>query len=238
MLWFLFDPTTWGIWDGIGVTNQYLYNKCLQKNRPVILLSIGGAPLNLGKPSAKTVTSYIPREALKLGWVGRLDRDKRLSDFIELLKILSQDYSLSVEGKVIGASVPGDKPEQISSTASLDYYGWQDDPWKVLRDCDLLISTSIREGYGLVPVEAGFYGIPTIAYKNHGTLKSVTEIGGTLVESFDITALVDQVIRWKALSNEEKMAIRESTSRRVNELLKNSDQSKELIELITLAGVR
>jgi glycosyltransferase involved in cell wall biosynthesis len=238
MLWFLFDPTTWGIWDGIGVTNQYLYNKCLQKNRPVILLSIGGAPLNLGKPSAKMVTSYIPREALKLGWVGRLDRDKRLSDFIELLKILSQDYSLSVEGKVIGASVPGDKPEQISSTASLDYYGWQDDPWKILRDCDLLISTSIREGYGLVPVEAGFYGIPTIAYKNHGTLKSVTEIGGTLVESFDITALVDQVIRWKALSNEEKMAIRESTSRRVNELLKNSDQSKELIELITLAGVR
>ncbi len=79
----------------------------------------------------------------------------------------------------------------------------------------------IREGYGLVPVEAGFYGIPTIAYKNHGTLKSVTEIGGTLVESFDITALVDQVIRWKALSNEEKMAIRESTSRSVNELLKN-----------------
>ena len=46
------------------------------------------------------------------------------------------------------------------------------------------------------------------------------------------------MIRWKALSNEEKMAIRESTSRRVNELLKNSDQSKELIELITLAGVR
>ena len=198
-LWFLFDPTTWSIWDGIGVTNDFLYNKCLQKNRPVILLSIGGAPLNLGQTSAQMATSYIPREVLILGWVGRLDKDKKLSDFIELLKILSEDYSLSVKGKVIGASMSGDKPEQISMTASIDYYGWQDDPWKILSDCDLLISTSIREGYGLVPVEAGFYGIPTIAYKNHGTYKSVTEIGGTLVESFDLTALAEQVIKWKTV---------------------------------------
>jgi glycosyltransferase involved in cell wall biosynthesis len=237
-LWFLFDPTMWSIWDGIGVTNDYLYSKCKQKNRPVILLSIGGAPLNVGKASVKTATSYTPRDVLKLGWVGRLDRDKRLSDFIELLKILSQDYSLSVKGKVIGASVSGDKPEQISMTATVDYYGWQDDPWEVLTDCDLLISTSTREGYGLVPVEAGFYGIPTIAYKNHGTLKSVAEIGGTLVERFDVTALVKQVIRWKALSSEEKIALRKSTRKRVNDLIKNSNQPKELIELIHLAGVK
>ena len=238
VLWFLFDPTTWGIWDGIGVTNYYLYDKCLQKNRPTILLSMGGAPLNLGKTSIKTATSYIPGETLKLGWVGRLDRDKRLSDFIELLRILSQDYSLSVQGKVIGASVSGDKPEQISTTASLDYYGWKEDPWEVLSDCDLLISTSIREGYGLVPAEAGFYGIPTIAYKNHGTVKSVTEIGGTLVEKFDLTSLAEQVLRWIALSTEEKIVLRESTSKRVNDLLKNSYQSRELIELIHLAGVK
>jgi glycosyltransferase involved in cell wall biosynthesis len=236
-LWFLFDPTTWNIWDGIGVTNDYLYNKCLQKNRPVILLSIGGAPLNLGKTSAQMATSYIPREVLKLGWVGRLDKDKKLSDFIELLKILSENYSLSVKGKVVGASVPGDKPEQISTTASVDYYGWQDDPWKVLSDCDLLISTSIREGYGLVPVEAGFYGIPTIAYKNHGTFKSVTEIGGLLVESFNLIALAEQVIRWNALSDEEKIELRKNTSKKVNELIKKSNQSKELIDLIHLAGV-
>jgi hypothetical protein len=134
--------------------------------------------------------------------------------------------------------VSGDKPEQISMTATVDYYGWQDDPWKVLSDCDLLISTSIREGYGLVPVEAGFYGIPTIAYKNHGTHKSVTEIGGTLVESFDLTALEEQVIRWNALSDEEKIELRKNTSKKVNELIKNSNQSKELIDLIHLAGVQ
>ncbi len=237
-LWLLFDPTTWSIWDGIGVTNDYLYNKCLQKKRRVILLSIGGAPLNLGKTSVKTATSYIPREALKLGWVGRLDKDKRLSDFIDLLKILSQDYLISVKGKVIGASVSGDKPEQISSTESVDYYGWQDDPWKILSDCDLIISTSIREGYGLVPVEAGFYGIPTIAYKNHGTFKSVTEIGGILVEKFDLAALAEQVIKWNALSVEEKIILRENTSKKVNEMIKKSNQFKELLDLIHLAGVQ
>ena len=238
VLWFIFDPTKWGIWDAIGVTNDYLYNKCLQINRPPILMSIGGAPLNIGKTSVKMTPSYIPSETLKLGWVGRLDVDKRLSDFIELLRILTQEYSLSVKGKVVGASVSGDKPEQISTLEVIDYYGWQEDPWKVLSDCDLLISTSIREGYGLVPVEAGFYGIPTIAYKNHGTLKSVTEIGGTLVESLDLIALVEQVIRWKKLSNEEKIALRESTSKRVNELIENSNQIDDFMELIHLAGVQ
>ena len=238
VLWFLFDPTMWSVWDSIGVTNNYLYNKCLQKNRPVILLSIGGAPLNLGKTSVKMATSYIPREKLKLGWIGRLDKDKRLSDFIELLRILNQDHLLAVEGKIVGESVVGDKPEYISSTSSVVYYGWQEDPWAVLSDCDLLISTSIREGYSLVPVEAGYYGIPTIAYKNHGTSKSVAEIGGTLVERFDLTALVDQVIRWEKLSIEQKIALRENTSKRVNELIKNSNQIDEIMELIQLVGAR
>ena len=132
----------------------------------------------------------------------------------------------------------GDKPEYISSTSSVVYYGWQEDPWAVLSDCDLLISTSIREGYSLVPVEAGYYGIPTIAYKNHGTSKSVAEIGGTLVERFDLTALVDQVIRWEKLSIEQKIALRENTSKRVNELIKNSNQIDEIMELIQLVGAR
>ena len=236
LLWFLFDPTVWKIWDSVGVINDYLLDKCRQRNIPVKLLSMGGAPLNLGQESRTETIDYKQQSPIKIGWIGRLDKDKRLSDFIKLLEILNEHKFLPTVGYIVGSSIPGDNPEITSALPYTKYFGWLDSPWEVLKSSDLLVSTSVREGYGLVPIEAGYYGIPTIAYRNHGTTKSITEIGGILVNKNDLNSLVGQVINWSSLSSKEKIALRDSTKNRVQGLIKKSNQLDDLIDLIKLAG--
>jgi glycosyltransferase involved in cell wall biosynthesis len=198
----------------------------------VKLLSLGGAPLNI----THNESDWLSNEELQIGWVGRLDKDKRITDFIEVVKILKERHLLNVKGNVVGASIPGDKPEIISNLPFITFHGWQNNPWRIIGNCDLLISTSIREGYGLVPVEAGYYGIPTIAYSNHGTSKSVREIGGVLVGKLDVDGLVNQVLKWNARSTTEKIELRKQTKQRVNDLINNSNQTQDLLDLIKLAG--
>jgi glycosyltransferase involved in cell wall biosynthesis len=198
----------------------------------VKLLSLGGAPLNLTHDES----DWISHEELQIGWVGRLDKDKRITDFIEVVRILKERYLLNVKGNVIGASIPGDKPESISNLPYITFHGWQNNPWRIIGNCDLLISTSVREGYGLVPVEAGYYGIHTIAYTNHGTSKSVREIGGVLVDKLDMDSLVNEVLKWNAKNKAEKIELRKQTKQKVKDLIKKSNQTQELIELINLAG--
>ena len=137
---------------------------------------------------------------------------------------------------MVGASIPGDKPEIISNLPFITFHGWQNNPWRIIGNCDLLISTSIREGYGLVPVEAGYYGIPTIAYSNHGTTKSIKDVGGVLVDRLDVDGLVNQVLKWNAKNKTEKIELRKQTKQKVRDLIKRSNQTQDLIELINLAG--
>ena len=235
LLWFFIDPTAWRIWDSIGVVNEFLYSKCIKKSRKVIMLSLGGAPPNGVNLSHNVITDSYDKNKIILGWMGRLDRDKRLIDFIKVVQILHEKYRLNVEGRVVGAAIPGDKPGKIPAYEFIKYYGWQKNPWSILKNCNLLINTSIREGYGLVAVEAGYYGIPTIAYSNHGSQKSILETGGVLIEKYNLNALVEEVVKWNALSQVEKRKIQQDTKNRTHTLIGNTNQVQELLDLYELA---
>ena len=236
VLWFFIDPTAWRIWDSIGVVNEFLYSKCLKKNRKVKMLSLGGAPPNIGTSTHYVTTDSYDKNKIILGWMGRLDRDKRLIDFIKVVQILREKYRLNVEGRVVGAAIPGDKPEKIPTLEFIKYYGWQKDPWSILKNCSLLINTSIREGYGLVSIEAGYYGIPTIAYSNHGSQKSVRETGGVLVEKYNLNSLLEEVLKWNALTQVEKRKLQQVIKNRTDTLIGSTNLVQELLDLYELAN--
>ncbi len=236
VLWFFIDPTAWRIWDSIGVVNKFLYSKCIKRGRKVKMLSLGGAPPNIVISKHNVITDSYDKNKIILGWMGRLDRDKRLTDFIKLVQILREKYRLNVEGRVVGAAIPGDKPGEIPVYEFIKYYGWQKNPWTILENCSLLISTSIREGYGLVSIEAGYYGIPTIAYSNHGSQKSIRETGGVLVERYNLDSLVEEVIKWNALTEVEKRKIRQVVKNRTDTLIGSANQVQELLDLYEMAN--
>lgn len=232
-LWHVVDPVRWGLWNALGVVNHHLLESTQKTSQvaDVSLLSLGGASLNisatspLGRPKVRV--SQPP--TIRIAWVGRYSRDKRPADFSALVTILRDENGLSVEGIMMGDGNGTDRA-RVSGTLSdgIERLGWVDCPQIFLADCDLLISTSVREGYGLVPVESAMVGTPTIAYTTFGTSKSLPEVGGRLVPARDLRALAHAVLEWVALSDSAKAAWRADVERKSKALVSSVDVMDEM----------
>lgn len=235
-LWHAVDPLRWGVWDAIGVVNQHLLEstrKVSQKPH-VALLSLGGASLNLADSTLLSRREAPASESptVRLAWVGRFSRDKRPVDFIRLLAFLRNEHGLAVEGIMMGDGDGIDRARvNTRQHPDIRKLGWIDCPQVFLQDCDLLISTSAREGYGLAPVESALVGTPTIAYTTFGTLKSVAEVGGRLVPKRDLTALAHEVLDWVGLSRSAKTKWRTDVEKKSRELVKGANLVDEISSL-------
>ena len=235
-LWHLVDPLRWRLWDAVGVVNPVLEAKAqnYDHKRVVKLLSLGGASPNFAakEPTRRQARKDSDGFVIRLGWVGRFSRDKRPSDFLRLLSLLRDKYGVSVEGIMMGGADRIDRA-RVDTRLRDDVIqlGWVRCPQEFLVDCDLLISTSVREGYGLVPVESAMVGTPTIAYETFGTLKSVPEVGGRLVPARDIKALARAVFEWAGSSYSAKELLRDDVRKRAQELVSGADLIGEMTAL-------
>jgi glycosyltransferase involved in cell wall biosynthesis len=177
------------------------------------------------------------RGHIRLAWVGRFDKDKRPQDFVSLIHVLREHFGLPVKGVMVGSRLNGDRSVTLTNYDYITALGWQRDPWRTLAACDLLISTSVREGYGLSPCEAGSVGTPTIAYANHGMVESIAAVGGSLVKARDLWSMAHLVAEWAEMSGsditEERISIRD----KVRLLLENTNQAREVLGLYHGAGV-
>lgn len=213
LLWNLIDPLVWKIWDGVGTINSALYNKAIlhYPSRPTFRFSYGGATPNL----AKQISPDAPKDPnlnriFTLVWVGRFARDKKLADFLRLVKLLNKKSMFSFRGLVIGGSAKQDAEKVRTKDNDLSFLGWVKCPQEVLSQADLLISTSIREGYGLTLLEAALVGTPAMAYRTNGTLESAGLTLSRLVKPGDVDGLAQAILRWAKVSESQKFAIREN----------------------------
>lgn len=239
--WRALDPIRWGIWDAIGVVNQHLLRSATSnRNSPLVrLLSLGGAVPNVPVQGVHLPDppDWRARGHIRLAWVGRFDKDKRPQDFVGLIHMLREYFGLPVEGVMVGSTLSGDRSVTLTNSKYITALGWQRDPWRTLATCDLLISTSVREGYGLSPCEAGSVGTPTIAYANHGMVESIEAVGGSLVQAKDLWSMANRVAEWSAMSGPEIAEERISIRDEVRLLLENTNQGREVLELYRGAGV-
>jgi len=77
-------------------------------------------------------------------------------------------------------------------------------------------------------LEAGLVGTPTIARMTLGTAESVRDSGGYLIESRSVSALVDQVRAWSALSRQEKASLRDKVHKKSLKTLTDGNLADEL----------
>jgi len=232
-LWNFLDPLKWRIWDGVCVTNDHLLKIAetipQRVNRKI---SVGAAMPNWDSKfqSDSCSMKYEYENPLRLVWVGRLAKDKRLQDFIKLVTELDESLSMGCTGEVIGASLEGDGNEiYVPPSENITFHGWVESPTKIILRCDALISTSIREGYGLAPLEAALVGTPTIAVANHGTRESVPRVGGLLVRPDRPFELFNAVRAFSETTPEWKFDNRARVQKLAMTLMAESNPKKEMI---------
>jgi glycosyltransferase involved in cell wall biosynthesis len=119
----------------------------------------------------------LPEDAIVLGIVGRFDSGKRHSVLIEVFNQLGQKYPnlfLLMVGD--GGDDYGKVKELVGSSPyknRIVMTGFQKDMRFYYRAMDLLVITSLREGFPNVLLESMACGVPALAHPTPGTIETI-----------------------------------------------------------------
>lgn len=105
-------------------------------------------------------------DKIKLCSVGRFSREKGFDRLIRVLKKIQDDGFSNWELYLIGEGELRSEYESLINSSYLSHkiklLGFQDNPYKFMKDMDLYVCPSITEGYSTSVAEAIILGIPVI----------------------------------------------------------------------------
>lgn len=162
-----------------------------------------GVLIDLPKPFPKK------QKVKTIIFLGALAKDKGIEDALSAFSILNKsgDFRFWVVG--MGSPEYRRKLLQLCKSFGINdktkFWGFVDKKKKFefLARAHLLINPSVREGWGLVNIEANAVGTPVIAYKSPGLIDSVNnEISGILVDKNNPQELAKTII--SVLNNKSK----------------------------------
>ncbi len=122
---------------------------------------------------------HLPREALVVGYVGRVVRDKGIIELEEAWQILRQEfpqlYLLMAGGLEDHDPVPPDVIRRLQEDNRVRLVGWVKDSVPVYMAMDILVLPSYREGFPNTPLEAASMMLPVVASNIDGCNEAVVD---------------------------------------------------------------
>lgn len=143
----------------------------------------------------------IPGDAMVLGYVGRVVRDKGIEELVRTWQELRQKWD-DLHLLVIGPFEPQDPVspdiEQLLHTDErVHLRGWVGDVTSLYAAMDLVVLPTYREGFPVVPLEAAAMALPVVATRVPGCIDAVEDgVTGTLVPPRDAEALTSAIQRY------------------------------------------
>lgn len=136
-------------------------------------------------------------------YLGAISEDKGTFDAIKVfagIERKDEDWQYWVVGKGSKVLIKElkDEAKKLGVLHKLKFFGFVDDrqKFKLLSEAWVLINTSVREGWGLVNIEAAASETPVFGYKVSGMKDSVIDgKTGYLVDLHDTQALSDLVVK-------------------------------------------
>ena len=129
--------------------------------------------------------------------IGRLEEVKGFEILIDIAKQLKNKIS-EFQFRIIGTGVEENKLKSLVKLNNLEDYvifdGFKRNPYPYIANSDIMLSTSLAEGFSLVICEAMSLGIPVIASKTDGSLSLLGGGAGILVER-DPSEYVNAIIK-------------------------------------------
>ena len=157
-------------------------------------------PANLPPQTRKEVRKQygIPDDAIVLGFVGRIVRDKGVEELIAAWKILYAEFPnlhLLLVGYFESQDPISAKTKELLQTSDrIHATGSQDHTPPLYAAMDVFTLPTYREGFPNVPLEAASMELPVVATKIPGCIDAVADgITGTLVPSHNASALAQGI---------------------------------------------
>lgn len=129
-------------------------------------------------------------------FVGRLSYEKGVMRLLRMWKEISlqlPNYTLSIYGNG-NAQKEMERYIQENQLKNVIFQGFESDHCKIYASADLLFSTSDSEGFGLVFIEAFYYGVPVISFDCPVSPKEVIGNAGLLINCFDEKKYIEEAV--------------------------------------------
>lgn len=128
-----------------------------------------------------------PKEdILKILSIGRIEKEKNIVMLLNSLYKIQKKWKAIIIGDGSLKDILQGISEILGISNNIEWLGWQDNPWSVIDEASVLISTSNTEGFSMVLVEALARGIPVISTRCGGPLDIVEDgVNGWLVDIND-----------------------------------------------------
>lgn len=144
-----------------------------------------------------------------IGYIGRLDQQKRPDHFVHILEEVSGKHP-DVVGLIVGDGCMREELERdVKERDLVDniiFTGARNDIPEILSTMDLLLVPSEQEGFSVVILEAMASGIPVVATDVGGNAEAVVHNKSGFIHSFgDLSSLSNSVVK---LINAKEMRIR------------------------------
>jgi glycosyltransferase involved in cell wall biosynthesis len=116
--------------------------------------------------------SFDLRTRLRIGIIGRIAPEKGHIEFLKAARLLAREFS-GARFVICGAPLFSDRRyegeiRRLARGLPVEFLGWQDDVAGVLKELDLLVVASTREGPPRVLLEAFSAGVPVVAFPAGG----------------------------------------------------------------------
>jgi glycosyltransferase involved in cell wall biosynthesis len=136
----------------------------------------------------------IPHDAVVIGFVGRLVRDKGLPELVAAWKILREEeprlHLIVIGGFESRDPVPADAQAVLRSDPRIHLIGWESNTPPYYTAMDVFTLPSHREGFSNVLLEASSMGLPVVTTRIPGCTDAVDDgVTGTLVPAGNVETL-------------------------------------------------
>lgn len=158
------------------------------------------APERVALGRAVREANRIPLEAVVIGFVGRLTRDKGVEEFAEAFRMVHEEWAntvLLVVGDYEDRDLPsGESIRFLSTHGGVRHVGWQADVIPFMAAMDIFVLPTYREGLPTVLLEAAALGLPTVTTNATGARDALVDgKTGLQVPVGDVSALREALAR-------------------------------------------
>lgn len=185
----------------IAVGNKVKENLCGfygLSNKQVTVIYNAIKPFDGKKEMIKIITEYRDKGYFLVGNIGRLSEQKGMEYYIKAVSYVLRKYN-KVQFFIVGDGEDSDKLKKLVLDMKLEkniiFLGYRSDIQNVMSQFDLIVLSSLWEGFPLTPIEAFSVGKTIIATSVDGTIEIIDDKeNGFLVNPKDSNSIAKKII--------------------------------------------